>query len=197
MDEGIIDESKKSYGLMLKYFQNILTVFYLLTIAIGMIFSYCKYEKFGINIYEYSNLFDFLIAPFNDLRILLFAAVTILFTYLFYQLNSWQRKRFPKFYSRVNFGMDKKSWFDYYIKIGFACIFCFYLYLSGVFYGELVEGQIEKREVVELKYIDNTIIEGTFIGKSSEVIFLKTSTQVVAIPFASVLKEIEIASRTE
>ena len=35
-------------------------------IAIGMLFTFQRYDEFGINIFEYTDVLDFLIAPFGD-----------------------------------------------------------------------------------------------------------------------------------
>lgn len=44
-------------------FQVFLTLSYLFAIGIGMLFNYYKYNYFGINIFDYASVFDFLIAP--------------------------------------------------------------------------------------------------------------------------------------
>ncbi|MEA4809748.1 MAG: hypothetical protein VB136_10935, partial [Macellibacteroides fermentans] len=40
-------------------------VFYILAIGIGMLFNYTKYNNFDINIFQYSDVLDFLIIPFS------------------------------------------------------------------------------------------------------------------------------------
>ena len=75
MKEGLI---KDAYELIIKEIQTIMTIFYLLMIGIGMIYNYKKYALFGINIFEYADVFDFLIAPFKDFRIIEVSFVVLL-----------------------------------------------------------------------------------------------------------------------
>ncbi len=68
-DEGLI---KDKYEPLLKELQSIISIFYILAVAIGMVFNYQKYSEFGINIFDYADIFEFLIAPFSDTTILFF-----------------------------------------------------------------------------------------------------------------------------
>lgn len=77
MDENIV---KTLVNKLMKSAQLILTFAYLLAIGIGMLFNNQKYDAFGINIFDYSSIFDFLIAPFADFRIVAFAIVTMVIT---------------------------------------------------------------------------------------------------------------------
>ena len=79
---GLIDDK---YELIIKEFQTFLSVFYILLIGVGMLFSYSKYSQFGINIFQYSEIFDFLVTPFRDLIILGVTIFTVLISYLIYK----------------------------------------------------------------------------------------------------------------
>lgn len=187
--EGLI---KDSYELIIKEIQSILTVLYLLMIGIGMIFNYQKYDEFGINIFQYSNLFDYLIAPFADFKIVIFSTLTLIFTLLFVRMDSWLNKKFPVWYSKMNFGWDKKPWFNTYRTVLFVVLFIMYLFVTASAYGEISKKEIEQKEKTILRYVDGKQIEGIMIGKTNEVIFLKQENKVIAIPYASIVKEIEI-----
>ena len=77
-----------------------------------MLFSFQKYHRFGINIFDYADVFDFLIAPFSDVKVLLFSLVSIFFGIALIRFDiNWKKKR-PESYSKINMGMDKKKWFD-------------------------------------------------------------------------------------
>ena len=75
-DEGII---KNSYELIIKELQTLMSISYIIAVGIGMLFSFQKYHRFGINILDYADVFDFLIAPFSDVKVLLFSLVSIFF----------------------------------------------------------------------------------------------------------------------
>ena len=83
MKEGFI---KDTYELIIKEIQTVITVCYLVAVGIGMIFNYKKYAEFGINIFDYGDVFDFLIAPFADVYIIFFAAASTLFISMLFTL---------------------------------------------------------------------------------------------------------------
>ena len=106
MKEGLI---KDTYELILKEIQTVLTISYLLIVGIGMLFTHQKYSEFGINIFEYADIFEFLIAPFSDFKILLFSTITITAVLLLCKLDDAWRRKYPKKYSKINFSFDKKT----------------------------------------------------------------------------------------
>ena len=107
MKEGVI---KNAYELLLKDFQTIITLFYLLAVGIGMLFNYQKFSAFGINIFEYADVFDFLIAPFSDYKIIVFAVFSLIVPYLLYLFDAYYKKNHSESYEKMNFGYDKKVW---------------------------------------------------------------------------------------
>ncbi len=72
MKEGII---KDKYEIVIKELQTIISILYIFAVGIGMLFNFQKFSEFGINIFEFADIFDFLIAPFSDFKILLFNVV--------------------------------------------------------------------------------------------------------------------------
>ncbi|TDS52098.1 hypothetical protein [Myroides indicus] len=60
---------KNIFEKIIKEIQSVITLLYLFTVGIGMLFNYYKYTEFGINIFDYAGIFDFLIAPFADIKI--------------------------------------------------------------------------------------------------------------------------------
>src|SRR5699024_5912371 len=101
-----------TYGFILKDLQSFITISYLIIVGVGMLFNFKKYAAFGINVFDYSDVFDFLIAPFSDFKILLFSALTILLVFMIFKLDTVWRRKYPKTYSKMVFGWDKKSWFN-------------------------------------------------------------------------------------
>ena len=56
MSEGII---KDAYEAIIKEIQTVFALLYVIAVGIGMLFNYQKYSEFGINIFDYSDVFDF------------------------------------------------------------------------------------------------------------------------------------------
>jgi hypothetical protein len=189
MKEGLI---KDTYELILKEIQTVVTISYIIIVGIGMLFTFQKYSEFGINIFDYADIFDFLLAPFSDFRILLFSTVTIIIVFFFFKLDFLWKRKYPKSYSILNFGLDKKSWFSLYRIFLFAIVFIYYLYLSADFYGKITAKIIKEQAPITLKYSDNQTINGVLIGKTKDLLFLLQHENVIAIPITSLVKEFEI-----
>lgn len=185
-------EIRKTYGFILKDLQSFITISYLIIVGIGMLFNFKKYAAFGINIFDYSDVFDFLIAPFSDFKILLFSALTILLVYAIFKLDTIWRRKYPETYSKIVFGWDKKSWFSMYRYMSFLVLFIIYLYFSAGYYGEVAAEQIKKQASITLKYADNQTVKGVWIGKTKDFVFLLKNNKVVAIPIQSFVKEYEV-----
>ena len=182
-------ELKKSR--ILNQIQGIAPVAYATMVAIGMLFEYHRYKAFGINIFQYADIFDFLIAPFKDFNIIGALFLISFSMYLGHALDKLMRK-WPKLYYIVNFGMSKKSWFDNYVRATFVfLIFALLVYASS----SLATGnynQVKSNEnQIELLYADNEKIEGNLIGKTKEVVFLFSEGKVTIIPSTAFIKKIE------
>tara|TARA_R110000796_G_scaffold159169_3_gene275872 strand:- start:130645 stop:131217 length:573 start_codon:yes stop_codon:yes gene_type:complete len=189
MKEGLI---KDAYEALIKEIQTVITICYILTVGIGMLFNYQLYSEFGINVFDYSDVFDFLIAPFADFKILLFSVASIGFSSILLQTDIIWKKKFPKSYSKSSFGLDKKPWFNRYRYIAFSFLFITYLYLSADEYGNYASSQIKKQTPVEIRFSDNEVKTGIMIGKTANVLFLLNDEKVTAIPITSLVKEFEI-----
>ncbi len=188
-DEGLI---KNKYESLLKEAQSIISIFYILAVAIGMLFNYQKYSEFGINIFDYADIFEFLVAPFSDITILFFTIGSCIFAYFIFVLDSWTIRKYPKFYSRIVLGWDKKKWYNSFRYLTFFILFLSYLYYAADFYGKLTVEKIKKQTPISLRFIDNETKKGIIIGKTKEVIFFLEDKNVKAIPFTALVKEFEI-----
>lgn len=189
MKEGLI---KDTYELILKEIQTIVTISYILIVGIGMLFTFQKYSEFGINIFDYADIFDFLIAPFSDFKILLFSTITIVLVLILFKFDNMLLRKYPKAYSKMNFGWDKKSWFDLYRFTALSIVFISYLYISADFYGKFTKKETNRSSPINLKYSDNEVIKGIVIGKTKDMLFLLQNKTVKAIPINSIVKEFEI-----
>lgn len=91
------DISEKS----LEYFANhpaiVVTIFYVLITIIGLIYSWSFYNRFDLNIFDYAELNDFLLAAFkNENTIILcigFLIINMVDTYFFYY---YKKEKKPK-----------------------------------------------------------------------------------------------------
>ncbi|MCD4791329.1 MAG: hypothetical protein K8R37_15145 [Bacteroidales bacterium] len=187
--EGII---KNTYEIVIKEIQTIISIAYALAVGIGMLFNFQKFSEFGINIFDYADVFDFLIVPFSDIKILLFTIITLTLSFLFFRFDLIWMKKFPKLYSKINIGLDKKKWYTSFRYIFFAFIFLYYLYLLADKYGKISKEQILNEPSIEIRFSDNEIKTGKMIGKTKDVIFLLNGEKTEAIPITSLVKGIEI-----
>jgi len=189
MKEGLI---KDRYEAIIKELQTIITISYILAVGIGMLFNFQKFSEFGINIFDYADVFDFLIAPFSDFKILLFTIISLTLTYFIFRVDILWKRKFPKSYSKYTFGWDKKTWYNSFRYFSFAILFIFYLYLSSDKYGEISKEQILNQSSIKIRFSDNEIKTGKMIGKTKDAIFILSGEKVEAIPTTSLVKEIEI-----
>jgi hypothetical protein len=189
MKEGLI---KDAYELILKEIQTIITILYLLMVGIGMLFNYKKYAKFKINIFEYADVFDFLIAPFQDNRIILVSVLATLVPLGLIWLDRFLRKRAPKLYQWVNLGLGNRSWYEKLKVLFFSGLLFYFIFEAANGYANFIANNTDFLQTISLKYTDDEQVEGKLIGKTKEVIFLLTDNKVKIIPLTSIVKEIEV-----
>ena len=180
------------YDNIIRDMRIVLALFYVFAVGIGMLFAYFRYLQFGINIFEYADLFDFLITPFSDYRIILFAAVSLVLAYGFIVFDSMWKQKFPRSYTIVNFGLPKTRFFKYYRSAASIIIIIFYLFVSAMTYGRVTRERVLKQPSVEIRFFDDEIKEGKMIGKTKDVIFLLIDDSTAAIPTTSLVKEIRV-----
>lgn len=189
MKEGLI---KDALELILKEIQTLSTICYVISVGVGMLFNHYKYSRFSINIFEYSDILDFLIVPFSDIYILGFAFASTCFIAGVFFLDSLVGKKWPKFYSLVNFGRDKKYWFKTYKVLVFVSCLVYYLVLSAKYYGSFTEKKILAQKEITITLVNKEIQRGICIGKTKDVIFMYRDKATYVIPIHSLVKEIRI-----
>lgn len=189
-----MEDTKKTRLIdkILGSFQMLLTLFYLFAIGIGMLFNYYKYSLFNINIFDYASVFDFLIAPFADFRILLFTLLTLFSTYILFLIDSYWQKRSPASYSRFSFNMVRFKWYQKFKWSFSLIIFAFYLILVARAYGKLAYNEVLEQKNIAIHFTDSQLELGQLIGKTSDMLFLNQKTGVIAIPIASKVMSIQI-----
>ncbi|WP_422354823.1 hypothetical protein [Roseivirga pacifica] len=174
--------------------QAYITLAYLTTVAVGMMFDYKYYSNFSINIFEYADILDFLLAPVKNIQLTLFAFGSFALVWIFFWFDKIWQDKWPKTYKTFNFGISKERMERYRPFIfGFSMIA--YLILASTFYGErMYKVYQEAPETIEVVFqSDQRAIQGHLIGKNSDYIFLETEDKVIkAIPVSSDVQEIII-----
>lgn len=77
-------------------------------VATEILFTYHKYVVFGINTFEYADVFDFLTAPFSDLKIVLLTIGSLAFVFILFKYDSLYKKKNLKADSRELGGEQEK-----------------------------------------------------------------------------------------
>lgn len=176
---------------------------YVLLVILGMLTDTIYYQQFGINIFEYSEVFDFLIAPFKRQETLTLFTIAILVTLAAYFLDSYAEKRFPKFYSKINFNLNTKPWFVWYRLGSFILLFTVLLLLyllmsSEKRYDDLVEMRQKPDIAITFSSEQKSLLKGRKIGANSKYIFLMDKAKKVhIIPLGGQLESVEILSAND
>ena len=118
--DGIIKDQVEA---ILKELQTVISVFYILMVGIEMLFEYKRYALFGINIFDYADVFDFLIAPFKSPSIFIFIFLSLLAVYIVIKLDTFMQAKLPRLYRISSFGWDRKSWYPTFRYFAFAFLF--------------------------------------------------------------------------
>lgn len=180
-----------TFDALIKDAQLVITVAYLAAVGIGMIFSYRKYYEFGINIFDYADVFDFLIAPFADFILILFTLFSFVVAFLIYRSDLYWQQKFPQTYGKFSFGMNTRSWYSTYRYLSAFSVFAFYLFMCARVYGHIQFRKIKAGNEVSLTYADNAVAKGILIGKTKDVLFLLDNNKVSVIPIEA-LKKLDI-----
>ncbi|WP_121965035.1 hypothetical protein [Myroides sp. N17-2] len=189
MNENII---KEIINKVLKSMQLVLTLAYLMAIGIGMLFNNQKYDAFGINIFDYASIFDFLIAPFADFKIIAFTFLTILITYSLFKVDLYWQEKFPLSYSKSTFNLERYSWYKKVKGIMYFVVFVWYLIMASYYYGKVSYKHTLMQQSIKIEYIGGEILEGILIGKTSDMLFLYVDNDVKAVPISANLKTIQV-----
>lgn len=185
----------KAIKFLKQDFNTSLSVGYLSLVAIGMVFEGGLYLCFHINIVQYSDISDFLLAPFRNPKILIFVTASVLLIYLITLFDEWWEKTFPKSYKWLYFGRDIDKYKEWYSIKGVAMSIALYIFFAATLYADKKEESIKSTLVseTELTFKDNkfeandTLI---YIGKTNGYVFLynRTKKQTDVVPMGDVLK---------
>jgi len=174
--------------------QAYITLAYLITVAVGMMFDYKYYREFSINIFEYADILDFLLTPVKNLEVIGFVAASAFAVFIFYRFDKLWGRKWPKSYKFFNLGISGDR-MQRVRPVLMAILSVAYLSIASDFYSERKFNDFqESTEKIEIVYEGGgLIVSGKLIGKNSDYVFLQTSDKAIkAIPVASDVQEIVI-----
>jgi len=199
----------KSAKKAIKNFQVIVTAAYGISIIMGMIFSSAKFDIAGINIFEYAEIFDFLVYPFIEPTVIVFSFLPIIFVYLLVVFDEYIKNKKPDFYRKKTIegilGLIDMPWWKK-VKRTIMLVTFIPLYLAASYF--LYKQYIFKNyktmfECVVLEFHEGDIIEGKILGKVKDMIFIikncpceinntkiNEGEEVLAIPYGESIKKI-------
>jgi hypothetical protein len=119
----------------------LITIIYLVMSAIGMVFSFFFYRNFDINILDYSQTSDFLIAAFHDPISLFFVVLTCMIVWGFFTFDKWIRAKFPKFWVTTRKWSAKNA--NTYLW-SYTLVLVVYVTEAAYFYGRYNARSIKK-----------------------------------------------------
>lgn len=175
---------------IIKETQGIISFGYIILIVLGMIFESIYYGQFGINIFNYSGILDFLLVPFRRPIVLGILIGVYLFIHLyFFTLNKFLRNKLPKVHNSI---YGKHSQKESYLKSNILKLFMIYLIITiswaYVISKKNKESLYEKGINTRIEYDTKgeKYIEGKLIGKNEVNIFLlDMSNEVQILPINS------------
>jgi len=183
---------KSRYEQIVTELPRILPLCYLIMVGIGMLFNYFKFIHFGINIFQYASVFDFLISPFEDPTIIWFMVLSPIIPIIAFISDRIWIKYFPVSYKKSSLGMSEKSWYKPMIKVTYFVLVIIYIVLFSFFYGVYTHRNVKMQDDITVRYNDNQEISGKQIGKVGNTLFLLQEPVVKIIPTDSYVKSIII-----
>lgn len=146
---------KSRYEQVVTELPRILPLCYLVMVCIGMLFNYFKFKHFGINIFQYASVFDFLISPFEDPTIIWFMILSPIIPIIAFITDRIWIKRFPVSYKKSSFGMSEKSWYKPVMRITYLALVIIYIFLFSFFYGIYTYRAVKMQDDITVRYNDN------------------------------------------
>lgn len=184
------------YKQIITALPNLLPICYIVMVCVGMVFNYFKFKCFGINVFQYATIFDFLISPFEDPNIIWFILLSSIIPISCIIIDLCWKRHFPTSYKKWNtFGLGEKGWFQTYQRATYFILCIIYIFLFAFYYGIYTKVQTSKQTDITVLYSDNELISGKQIGKVGNTLFLLCDKEVKIIPTEAYVKRITIPLR--
>jgi hypothetical protein len=194
---------------LIKYFQkepgHALTFGYLLLIAIGLIFDFSYYDALKINVIQFVELDDLLLAPIQDVWVLITVFGFCLLLYGIIECDVWWRKKNPASYLKWNTWSGNKDPFSEKAirrrSILYPLMFIFYIIMGANAYGTLKAKRVKKGQADKVHLTikdmptDSAAIRNKpvfFVGKTKSFVFVyDTATKTTSIINIGEIQRIE------
>jgi hypothetical protein len=178
---------------LFKYFQkepgHALTFGYVLLIFIGLIFDYFYYKGFNINVIQFVELDDLLLAPVQDIRVLICVFVFGIIMFLLIEFDIWWSVKHPDNYKKWYrfsyfkdpFSENGKRYRFFLFIFGFIA----YIMMGASTYSNLKAKKVKqgKEDKIQITFnnpsIDSVYIKNKplfFVGKTKSFVFVYDST---------------------
>ena len=190
----------------------VVSLIYLTVSLIGLLFSYSLFREFGINIFLYAEISDFLLAALREPMTFAVAGVAILTGVLLFALSNlefwWYRRhppksRFGENYHRLSQAMYNSFWTR-------VAVFVLYAYLFLSLYGEYKSEQIRSGHGDEIQLfiagdtegsstLRSTGRTGILLGTTNKFVFVydPTAGTTNVIPNESIIRIVLAREETE
>ena len=171
-------------GTMLRQHPGlVISLTYLVVSLIGLLFSYSLFSEFGINVFLYAEISDFLLAALREPMTFVAAGAAVLTALLLNGLGSlelrWIRRhppttRFGKAYSRLSQATYNSPWTQ-------LIVFILYSFLFLSLYGEYRSEQIKAGhgEVVQIYIAEGTDSDGSVKPAGRSGLLLGTTNKFI------------------
>jgi len=181
---------KKTYSTLerLNEPQILFTILYVLAIAIGMIFNYAKYKAFGVNIFDYCDITDFILFPFSDFKIILFTLVIAILCFIMYHADLKIRDLFPNFFSSKLLPQTQYKIISFMISV---LMFLIFIFIVSKKYSQNIYQNIEIAQELTI-YTKSETFKGKYVGKTSDVLFMYQNKNLKIFPISSNIMYYEI-----
>ena len=174
---------------LFKYFQrepsHALTFGYLMLIVMGLLFDFFYYKIFKINVLLFVELDDLLLAPIQDIGIVLSVFGFCLFVYLIIEWDIRWRANQPDLYRKFSFQKDPFSpTAEKTRKSSFKFLFVMYIFLAAscyaIYQADKVKDGHVKRIHITMKDVTPDSMQTQapfFIGKTTSYFFVYDTAQ--------------------
>lgn len=186
--------NRSALGTLLKQAQTFLTLAYLTMVGVGMLFYHQKYSQFDINIFQYADIFYFLIAPFEDVFILLLCFVVVAIFFGVYALDGFLKEKMPRTYMVFSLGTNKSKWFEKWQPVSWLIMFVTLFVIYAQIYGDRARKNVLESQPIAITFTNGETLSGLMIGKTDSTLFLLQESYVKAIPLGAEVKEIIISA---
>jgi len=175
-----------------------LSLAYVALVGIGMLFSYQYYANWGIDIFQFAGLSDFLLAPFRDMLVFFFATISVWISYLFILASRKLDRKFPHLAKFWNLGIsvDSKK-YNQYMNFNLLAGIVVYLYLSSQGFSILRKNNFRKhpeRYRVEIEQDDHSVQAYLLLGLTEEfaLVLNEKDQKVSALPLDGGIRSIRL-----